>query len=125
MRTEQKKLLRLLDTLTAEQQDTVCAFVEFLAARNPAVEVVAEQEPLDIPRPEQESVVKAIKRLRETYPMLDLDKLLHETSGLMMKHVMHGKPAAEAIDELEALFARYYEMHKNSENQAVSGQPSA
>ena len=125
MKPEEKKLLRLLETLSAEQQDTVFAFVEFLAARNPAAETVVPQEPLAIPRPAEESVVKAIKRLRETYPMLNPDKLLHETSSLMMKHVMHGKPAAEVIDELEALFARYYEAHKDSENRAVSGQPSA
>lgn len=114
MRPEEKKLLRLLETLSAEQQDTVFAFVEFLAARNPVVDVILPQVPLAIPRPAEESVVKAIKRLRETYPMLNTDKLLHEASSFMMKHVMHGKPAVEAIDELEALFARYYELHKDS-----------
>lgn len=112
MKTVEKKLLRLLETLSAEQQDTVLAFVEFLASRNPAVEAAVPQEPLEIPRPAEESVVKAIKRLRETYPMLNTDQLLHEASGFMMKHVMHGKPAVEAIDELETLFVRYYESHK-------------
>jgi hypothetical protein len=125
MKQEEKKLLRLLETLSAEQQETVYAFVEFLAARNPSVELAVSQEPLAILRPAEESVVKAIKRLRETYPMLNPDKLLHETSGLMMKHVMHGKPAIEAINELEALFAKHYGAHKDNENQAVSGQLSA
>jgi hypothetical protein len=114
MRPEEKKLLKLLERLPAEQQDTVFAFVEFLAARNPAIDVAVPQEPLAIPRPAEESVVKAIKRLRETYPMLNTDKLLHEASGFMMKHVMHGKPAVEAIDELETLFVRYYESHKDA-----------
>jgi hypothetical protein len=112
MRTEEKKLLKLLGTLPQEQQETVYAFVEFLAARNPAVEVEVVQTPLSIPRPAEESVVKAIKRLRATYPMLSTDELVHEASGFMMKHVMHGKPAVEAIDELETLFVRYYESHK-------------
>ncbi|MDD5329552.1 MAG: hypothetical protein PHX38_06075 [Sulfuricella sp.] len=107
----EKKLLRVFGSLPAAQQDTVLAFVEFLAARNPPPEAAVPQTPQPIPRPSGESVVKAIKRLRETYPMLNPDKLLHETSGLMMKHVMNGKPAVETIDELEALFARYYEMH--------------
>ena len=115
MKPEEKKLLRLLETLPAEQQSTVFAFVEFLAARNPPAESAVSQEPLAIPRPAEESVVKAIKRLRETYPMLNPDKLLHETSALMMKHVMHGKPAVEVIDEVEALFARYYELHKEQQ----------
>lgn len=116
MNTKQneKKLLRLYDGLSAEQQDTVLAFVEFLSARNPAPGVAVPQTPQSIPRPAEESVVKAIKRLRETYPMLNPDKLLHETSGLMMKHVMNGKPAAEVIDELEALFAGHYQSFKSS-----------
>jgi hypothetical protein len=59
--------------------------------------------------------VKAIKRLMATYPMLDRDKLLHETSGHMTRHVIHGKPAAEVIDELEAMFAQHYERHRNGE----------
>lgn len=109
MKPEVKKLLRTLETLSAEQQDSVFAFAEFLAARNPPAEAAVPQEPLAIPRPAEEPVVRAIKRLRKTYPMLNPDKLLHETSGLMMKHVMHGKPAVEVIDELEALFARHYE----------------
>ena len=113
MKPEEKKLLRLLETLSAEQQDTVFAFVEFLAARNPTFDVAIPQEPQAIPRPPEETVVKAIKRLRETYPMLNTDKLLHETSSFMMKHVMHGKPAVEVIDDLEALFVRYYESNKD------------
>lgn len=112
MKQEEKKLRRLFDALTAGQRDTVIAFIEFLAARNPAASATEVQEPLPISRPAEEQVVKAIKRLRETYPMLNPDKLLHETSGLMMKHVMSGKPAAEVIDELEALFARYYQAYK-------------
>ncbi len=111
VKQSEKKLSRLFGGLPAGQQETVLAFVEFLAARNPAPETVVPQTPQPLPRPAEESVVKAIKRLRETYPMLNPDKLLHETSGLMMKHVMNGKPAAEVIDELEALFARYYEQH--------------
>lgn len=116
MNTKQseKKLLRLFGSLPAEQQDTVLAFVEFLSARNPVPDAVVPQTPQPIPRPAEESVVKAIKRLRETYPMLNPDKLLHETSGLMMKHVMNGKPAAEVIDELEALFAGHYQSFKSS-----------
>lgn len=112
MKQEEKKLLRLLDALADEQRDTVIAFVEFLVARNPAVSAAEIQEPLPISRPDGETVVKAIKRLRETYPMLNPDQLLHETSGLMMKHMMNGKPAAEVVDEMEALFARYYQAYK-------------
>jgi 2-polyprenyl-6-hydroxyphenyl methylase / 3-demethylubiquinone-9 3-methyltransferase len=55
-----------------------------------------------MPRPAVESVVKAIKRLMATYPMLARDKLLNDTSALMTQHVVHKRPAVEIIDELEA-----------------------
>jgi hypothetical protein len=29
----------------------------------------------------------------------------------MTAHLMHGKPAAEAIDELEAMFAHHYQRY--------------
>jgi hypothetical protein len=33
----------------------------------------------------------------------------------MTKHLVHGKPAAEVIDELEALFQNHYQASKNQE----------
>ena len=60
-------------------------------------------------------MVKAIKRLRETYPMIDRAKILHDTSASMTKHLVHGKPAAEVIDELEALFLSHYQALKNQQ----------
>jgi len=52
--------------------------------------------------------LKAIRRLAKTYPMIDRDRLFQQTSALMAQHVMQGRPAAEVIDELEALFAETY-----------------
>jgi hypothetical protein len=115
MKAEDKKLLRLYNSLPEGQKETVLAFVEFLAARAGSEETPAAAEPLSIPRPEQESVVKAIRRLMATYPMLDRDRLFHETSGHMTQHVIHGKPATEVIDELEIMFARHYERHRTGE----------
>ncbi len=82
-------------------------YAEFLAQRHPAPEVSAE--PLPLERPEEETVVAAIQRLSRTYPMLDKGRMLQETSALMAAHVMQGRPAAEVIDELEAVFRRHYE----------------
>ena len=73
-----------------------------------APQVDPTQEPQVIPRPENESVVAAIKRLTATYPMLDKPQLLNETSALMTKHVMQGVGVVEVIDELEDLFLRFY-----------------
>lgn len=60
-------------------------------------------------------MIKAIKRLRETYPMIDRAKLLNETSALMNQHLIHGRAATEIIDELEALFRRHYRLHSGEQ----------
>jgi hypothetical protein len=103
----EKRLLEILDRLPAEQGQQLLEYAEFLDARHGQDAVSAE--PLAISRPQQESVVRAIKRLRETYPMLDPAKLLNETSILMTEHVIRGRDAVEVIDELEVLFRTHYE----------------
>ncbi len=112
-KNDEKHLLDLYRGLSEEQRATVLAFLEFLDSRNPKEEQAVAEAPLAIPRPAQESVVKALKRLRETYPMLDPGKLLHEASDHMQQHVLRGKPASQVIDDLEILFARHYEKHKS------------
>lgn len=115
MNQDERRLLKLFRALPEAQQAGLVDYAEFLASRGHSEEAQsASQVPLDIPRPTEESVVKAIKRLMSTYPMLDRDKLLHDTSGLMSQHVMHKRPAVEVIDELELVFRRHYENHSNS-----------
>lgn len=104
----EKRLREILDQLPAAQAEQLLEFAEFLLSRH-ASTVPASTEPLDIPRPDEESVVRAIKRLRETYPMLDAAKLLNETSMLMTQHVVQGRNSVEVIDELEVLFRTHYE----------------
>lgn len=107
----EKRVLHLFRSLSDEQKHTVSAFMAFLATHDTNSSPAKPASPMEIPRPAQESVVKAVKRLRATYPMLDQNKLFHETSGHMTGHLMHGKPAAEVIDELEAMFARHYQLY--------------
>jgi hypothetical protein len=108
--SESKKLLRLFRELSPARQGALLEYAEFLAGRDASEGLnVVPQEPLSIPRPEQESVVKAIQRLMASYPMLDRNKLLHETSAQMSRHVIQGIPAVEVIDELEMIFRRQYE----------------
>lgn len=116
MRRGEKKLIQLLKALGPEQQQMVVAFAEFLAEYKPGDVVEKIPEPQPIPRPENESVVKAIKRLMETYPMLDRGKLLHETSHYMAQHVVQGRPAVEVIEELEVMFERRYKKFRESKN---------
>lgn len=112
--SEERHLRKLYRELSPQDQATLLRFAEFLAAGKQPVAAPPETfpDPEPIPRPAQESVIKAIKRLTATYPMIGRDRLLNETSSLMTAHVLHGKPAVEVIDELEALFLRHYEEMK-------------
>jgi hypothetical protein len=110
MNVDAKRLMRLFRTLPPEARRSLLDYAEFLATRASAVVPTRERPvPRDIPRPGNESVVKAIRRLRETYFMLEGKALFHEASALMTRHVMQGVPAGEVIDELEVVFRRHYE----------------
>ncbi|WP_455222853.1 hypothetical protein [Kaarinaea lacus] len=117
MKSIEKKLLKYLSRLTAEQQQNLLQFAEFLLTKNDDAGKEVEQDiprPVLKERPAEETVVGAIKRLTSSYPMLEKDKLFNETSILMTKHVMQGHAAHLVIDELEVLFQRHYEELINS-----------
>jgi hypothetical protein len=107
-----KQLLETFSVLDDQNKQLLLDFAELLRSRS-NIEPVDLPEPLSIPRPEQESVVAAIKRLSETYNMLDKKNILTEASGLMAQHIMQGREASEVIDELETIFSRNYEKVKN------------
>jgi hypothetical protein len=113
--SDQQRLLRLFRQLSATEQQSLLSYAEFLVQRVAEGNTTAEPPaaPADIPRPPTESVIAAIRRLSATFHMLDKDELLHEASALMTAHVMHGRPAAEVIDELEVVFRRHYERVKS------------
>jgi len=106
MTPTQKKLLRFFEQLEENQQEMLLAFAEFLHGRLP---VKAPQTLQPIPRPPQESVIRAIKRLSATYPMLDQSRLLNETSTRMTAHLLEGQSAESVIDELEVFFQNEFE----------------
>jgi len=109
--TAQQQLERVFAELNAANRESLLAFAQFLRDRQGPDDTglpEVPQQPLDIPRPEEESVVGAIRRLARTYPMLNKDELLHASSSLMSSHILHGRPASEVIDELETLFADAY-----------------
>ena len=115
LRDSERQLVKLYRSLEPADRDTLLAFGEFLAVRD-APDVQKAQGPLEperIPRPRQESVVGAIKRLSRSYFMLDRSLMLNDTSTLMGAHVLQGRPADEVIDELEALFAKSYAKYRD------------
>lgn len=109
---DSKRLLMAFRGLSEARQQALLDYAEFLAGKE-AVELseVPPAEPLPIPRPEQENVVKAIQRLMQTYPMLERNQIFHEASAQMTRHLIHGVTAHDAIDELERIFARHYQQH--------------
>lgn len=111
-----RRLVEITDQLPEDQRQTLLRFAEFLFAQAPETESVPETlpEPKAIPRPAEESVIKAMRRLSETYFMLERGKLLNETSALMAQHVMQGRDATVVIDELEGIFATHYERARSA-----------
>lgn len=109
---DQERLLELYRRLEPTARESLRSFAEFLVERGASADIAAAEEipaPADIPRPPQESVIAAVRRLSATFHMLDKSLLLHETSELVTAHIMQGRPAADVIDELEVVFQRHYE----------------
>ncbi len=105
-----ESLLASFDRLDEQGRQSLLDYAAFLLQRHaaPASEP-GVPEPELLPRPEGESVVKAIKRLSSSYFMLDRSSIFHQTSALMSEHILQGRPADEVIDDLEQLFAREYQ----------------
>ena len=110
----QSQLLRIFSSLEATKRAQLIAFAQFLAQPDghDTVEdtpVPMAFEPVAIPRPAEETVVAAMQRLSQTYPMRNKDKLLHQAADLMSAHVLQGRAAVAVIDELELVFAQAYQ----------------
>jgi hypothetical protein len=109
---DSKRLVSIFRSLSETRQQALLEYAEFLAGKEGAECALAPpSEPLPIPRPDKENVVKAIQRLMQTYPMLERNQIFHEASAQMTRHLIHGVPAVEAIDELERIFVRQYQTH--------------
>jgi hypothetical protein len=116
VKAEERRLLEAFRGLGSGQRETLLQFAEFLLARAGPV-TLQVPEPTPVPRPAEETVVKAIKRLMATYHMLDRARLLHETAHYMTEHTIHGRPAPEVIDELERMFERHYRTLRDKQGQ--------
>ena len=102
-----KALTELYESLDDERKQSLCDFADFLYARaEPVVKEVPPPEP--IPRPEEETVVGAIKRLKSKYHMVESMSVFSRASSLMTDHMVSGRDVAEVIDDMEALFDEAY-----------------
>ena len=108
MKKSEKQLLNLYRSLPNAARSNLLDFAQYLVERYPS-EPETAAEPLTIPRPSEESVIAAVKRLSATYPMLNKDTMLHETSTLVAQHLIQGRSATDVIDELEMIFLQHYQ----------------
>ena len=124
-REQQQKLIQVVEKLSSQDQAAVGSFAEFLLSRSGGavaeseLVTVAPQQVPDIepvPRPEDEKVVAAVKRLSRTYYMLDKKKMLGVTSDLVTQHIIQGRDAGKVIDDLERVFDDHYQQLKQGED---------
>lgn len=111
------RLLKSFRRLPESQQQTLVDFAEYLAKQYAAEEKIVPQEPVDISRPEEESVIKAVRRLSKTYPMLDSREIFEKTSSFMMRNLMHGEGSKTVIDEMEIFFKQSYQAFAGEKEQ--------
>lgn len=106
------QLQSAFEILSEQDQASVVRFAQFLAQDEKLAVVATPAEKIekkDIARPEEENVIKALKRLRETYPMISPDSVMKETTSQMTAHLIKGQDKSQTIDALESCFAQKYQ----------------
>lgn len=105
---QRKRLMSCYQGLDEQRQLALLEYAEFLLSRSEKKQTPLA-EPNILPRPDDETVVGAIKRLTASYEMVDKQYMLHELSGLMAQHLLQGRAAAEVIDDIEVVFETHYQ----------------
>ncbi len=111
---ELNQLQNIFSALDRDDRHSLLRYAQFLQIEGESDSPTEPpiEEPLDLPRPEEEHVVVAIKRLAKSYPMLNHDRLLRQSADLVGAHLVSGRPATEVIDELEEIFQVHYEKYR-------------
>ena len=113
-KNDKQQLLKLWETLSPEARSSLLDFTEYLAHKSVMKPVeggsltLEKKQPVNIPRPEAENVINALKRLRTSYFMLNADGLLNEASSLLTQFMVHGRDSVSVIDDLETLFELHF-----------------
>ncbi len=104
-----KYLIELFEVLDEERQNSLFDFAEYLHSRG---DLISKEigEPAHAPRPENETVVGAIKRLKSTYYMVGSMEVFSDASSLMTEHMVKGRDSTEVINEMEGLFETAYQI---------------
>lgn len=104
---DSKALIDLYESMDDERKLSLCDFADFLYAKaGPVSKEIAAPE--DVPRPQEETVVGAVKRLKIKYHMVESMTVFSAASSLMTDHMVKGRDVIEVIDEMEVLFDDAY-----------------
>jgi hypothetical protein len=111
-----QELVNLYESMDEKRKQSLSDFADFLYAKaDPVVKEIPP--PADILRPQEETVVGAIKRLKSTYHMVESMSVFSTASSLMTDHMVKGRDVAEVIDEMEVLFEDAYSKLLNKKTQ--------
>lgn len=103
-----QQLTDLYESMDDERKLSLCDFADFLYAK---AEPVSKEIPApeDVSRPQEETVVGAVKRLKIKYHMIESMTVFSAASSLMTDHMVKGRDVVEVIDEMEKLFESAYD----------------
>ena len=102
-----KQLIDLYEAMDDERKLSLGDFADFLYAKaGPVVKEIPQ--PAEVQRPDEETVVGAVKRLKTKYHMVESMTVFSAASSLMTDHMVKGRDVVEVIDELEILFEDAY-----------------
>lgn len=102
------ELLEIFESLNDARQQSLFDYASYLHSLGD-LQNKEISEPEVIERPETETVVGAIKRLKTTYHMVESMKVFSDASALMTEHMVKGRDVVEVIDEMEVLFENAYQ----------------
>jgi hypothetical protein len=110
-------LTDLYDAMDDERKKSLCDFADFLYAQaDPISKIIPPPE--ESARPDKETVVGAVKRLKAQYHMIESMAVFSAASALMTDHMVKGRDVIEVIDEMEVLFWDAYKelLEKSGQN---------
>ncbi len=110
-------LIDLYDAMDDERKKSLGDFLDFLYAQaDPISKIILPPE--ESARPEKETVVGAVKRLKVQYQMIESMTVFSAASELMTDHMVKGRDVIEVIDEMEILFEDAYKelLEKSGQN---------
>lgn len=111
-------LIDLYDAMDDERKKSLCDFADYLYAQADPISKIIPPPEVSA-RPERETVVGAVKRLKSQYHMVESMSVFSTASALMTDHMVKGRDVIEVIDEMEVLFEEAYKKLREKSGQTT------